>query len=113
VLALNVGAAPWRSRSRWWTRCSPSPRRGRTGPTTAPGHLVNGSATMPQAVQVRAGTAAFAPVGASPTGLASWAGPVSGDTLTLDFKQPVAANDALRSGTYAKTLTFTLSTTAP
>ena len=33
--------------------------------------------------------------------------------MTLLFKQPVAANDALRTGAYSKTLTFTLSTTTP
>ena len=32
--------------------------------------------------------------------------------MSLDFKQSIGANDALRTGTYAKTLTFTLSTTA-
>ena len=33
--------------------------------------------------------------------------------LTLAFKQTVGAGEALRTGTYSKTLTFTLSTTAP
>ena len=33
--------------------------------------------------------------------------------MTVDFKQAIAAADALRTGTYAKTLTFTLSTTTP
>ena len=33
--------------------------------------------------------------------------------MTLTFKQRVNANDALRTGTYSKTLTFTLSTTSP
>jgi hypothetical protein len=31
----------------------------------------------------------------------------------LNFKQPVATSDALRTGAYGKTLTFTLSTTNP
>ncbi len=31
----------------------------------------------------------------------------------MEFQQPVAANDALKAGQYAKTLTFTLSTTSP
>ena len=34
-------------------------------------------------------------------------------SVTLAFKQVIGANDALRTGTYAKTLTFTLSTTSP
>jgi hypothetical protein len=31
----------------------------------------------------------------------------------VEFEQPIAANDPLRTGTYAKTVTFTLSTTTP
>ena len=33
--------------------------------------------------------------------------------MTIEFKQSIGANDALRTGTYSKTLTFTLSTTPP
>ena len=33
--------------------------------------------------------------------------------MTIDFSQSIGANEALRTGTYAKTLTFTLSTTNP
>jgi hypothetical protein len=33
--------------------------------------------------------------------------------VTIAFKQSVGANEALRSGNYSKTLTFTLSTTTP
>ena len=35
------------------------------------------------------------------------------DAVTVTFKQAVKATDALRTGAYAKTLTFTLSTTSP
>jgi hypothetical protein len=38
---------------------------------------------------------------------------VSNDPVTITFKQRVNANDALRTGSYSKTLTFTLSTTQP
>jgi hypothetical protein len=31
----------------------------------------------------------------------------------VSFKQPIKATGALRTGSYAKTLTFTLSTTSP
>ena len=34
-------------------------------------------------------------------------------SLALDFRQAIGANDALRTGAYAKTLTLTLSTTSP
>ena len=38
---------------------------------------------------------------------------MSGATPTLEFRQPIGSTDALRSGTYRKTITFTLSTTTP
>ncbi len=81
----------------------------------ATGHLVNGSFSLPAALQAKARSGAFAAVGgsAAPTTLLSWAGPVSNDAVTVDFKQPIAASDALRTGIYSKTLTLTLSTTAP
>src|SRR4051794_1928415 len=83
-----------------------------------PGHLVNGAFSLPQALTVRALNAAntstaFNPVSASPLGLLSYPGPISNDGVTLQFRQAIGANDALRTGTYAKTLTFTLSTTNP
>ena len=43
----------------------------------------------------------------------AWTGPVSNDTVNIAFKQLIKANDPLRTGTYSKTLTFTLSTTTP
>jgi hypothetical protein len=79
----------------------------------APGHLVNGSFVMLQALQARANAGAFAPLGAGPVTLLTYAAPVSNDPVTIAFRQNVAANDALRTGTYGKTLTFTLSTTTP
>jgi hypothetical protein len=86
----------------------------------APGHLVNGSFSLPQPLQARAtrtGSAAttFAAVAAStsPLGLLTWGAPVSNDALSLEFTQAIGANDALRTGAYGKTLTFTLSTSAP
>jgi hypothetical protein len=85
-----------------------------------PGHLVNGTFVMPQALQADAtsplGTGgAFAPVGGAnaPTTLLTYNGPVSHDPVTVNFKQTVAPGDPLRTGTYSKTLTFTLSTTQP
>ncbi|MDA0165255.1 glycoside hydrolase family 78 protein [Solirubrobacter ginsenosidimutans] len=77
---------------------------------TAPGHLVNGAFALPQALKLN-GTAV---AGASnPTQLATWTGPVSNDPVTVHLLQPVAATDPLRTGSYTKTLTFTLSTTTP
>jgi hypothetical protein len=78
------------------------------------GHLVNGEFFLPRALQASAG-AAPADVGgvAAPTTLRTYGGPVSSDVTTLAFRQAIDAGDALRTGTYAKTLTFMLSTTAP
>ena len=38
---------------------------------------------------------------------------MSNDPVTIGFRQAVKATDALRTGAYSKTLTFTLSTTNP
>ena len=43
----------------------------------------------------------------------AWTGPTSNESVTVNFKQPIAATDPLRTGAYSKTLTFTLSTTTP
>jgi hypothetical protein len=85
---------------------------------TATGHLVNGAFSLPLALQARASSAAgagsaLADVSGNPTTLLTYSGPVSNDAVTLAFRQRIGANDALRTGTYSKTLTFTLSTTAP
>ena len=86
--------------------------------TTAPGRLVNGTFSLPTPLQARARNAAntgtaYNAVSDSPLNLLTWAAPISNDAVSLEFQQSVAANDALRTGTYAKTLTYTLSTTAP
>jgi hypothetical protein len=43
----------------------------------------------------------------------SWTAPASNDSVAIGFSQHIGANDALRTGTYSQTLTFTLSTTQP
>jgi type 1 glutamine amidotransferase len=87
---------------------------------TATGRLVNGSFSLASPVRARAASAlgagaAFAAVGgsSSPTSLLTYSGPVSNDAVTLSFEQAIGANEALRTGSYSKTLTFTLSTTTP
>ncbi len=83
--------------------------------STSTGKLVNGSFALAQSIQANAGGGAFAPVGgsSSPTSLKSYAGPASNDVVSVGFRQSIAANEALRTGAYSKTLTFTLSTTTP
>jgi 3-keto-disaccharide hydrolase len=82
--------------------------------TTATGHLVNGAFSLPQALQAAAG-GTFANVGGTdaPTNLKTWTGPTSNEATPVNFKQSIGAGDALRTGSYSKTLTFTLSTTTP
>jgi hypothetical protein len=86
----------------------------------ATGHLVNGEFSLPDPLTARARNAAnqgtaFNNVGSasSPLNLLTWSGPVSNDEVSLDFRQHIGSSDALRTGTYSKTLTFTLSTTNP
>jgi hypothetical protein len=89
---------------------------------TGVGRLVNGTATLTNALQVYASStnanALAGPGGnvggtAAPTSLMTYAAPVTNSALTLTFRQNITATETLRSGSYAKTLTFTLSTTAP
>ena len=65
-----------------------------------PGHLANGAFSLPSPLRV-----AFSG--------SAWSGPVANEQVAIDFEQDIAAGDALRTGTYARTLTFTLSTTTP
>ena len=65
-----------------------------------PGHMTNGAFALPQPLQV-----AFSK--------SSWDAPVANDAVTVTFTQPIGRTDALRTGSYSKTLTFTLSTTNP
>ena len=88
--------------------------------STATGRLVNGTFSLPQPLQARARNAAntgtaYNNVGssASPLNLLTYSGPVSNDAVTLGFSQLINSGDALRTGSYSKTLTFTLSTTTP
>ena len=49
----------------------------------------------------------------SPLTLLTYAAPVSNDVVAVRFAQDIGSTDALRTGNYSKTLTFTLSTTTP
>jgi hypothetical protein len=86
--------------------------------TVNTGKLVNGAFALASPVQISANNAAnpavaYKPVGAS-TSLLTYSAPTPGaDAVTLNFRQSIGANDPLRTGAYAKTLTFTVSTTTP
>jgi hypothetical protein len=81
------------------------------------GHLVNGTFALPEPLQARGikgDTQGSAPnnVG-SGLNLLTWSAPVSNDPVTIEFSQLIKSTDPLRTGTYSKTLTYTLSTTNP
>jgi hypothetical protein len=81
---------------------------------TAPGRLVNGAYALPQALQARISpSGVFGALSGTPLALQSYTAPISNDLLTVEFKQPIGATDPLRTGNYAKTVVFTLSTTSP
>ncbi len=86
-------------------------------PGPNPGFLVNGAFKLAQPLQLRARNAAntgtaYNNVG-SALNLLMYSAPISNDKVALQFAQQVNANDPLRTGSYSKTLTFTLSTTNP
>ena len=109
TLALTLGTAPTLG------TFTPGVEREYTAQTTAnvvstagdaaltvsdPGHLANGAFTLPEPLRVELSKAA-------------WTAPVSNESVAITFKQLIKAGDALRTGAYSKTLTFTLSTTTP
>ncbi|WP_170178946.1 ThuA domain-containing protein [Solirubrobacter pauli] len=65
-----------------------------------PGRLTNGAFSLAQPLQVSFSKS-------------SWNAPVSNDRVNVTFKQSIGANEPLRTGSYSKTVTFTLSTTNP
>jgi hypothetical protein len=65
-----------------------------------PGHMTNGAFSLPQPLAVTFSKA-------------SWSAPTANEAVTITFEQHIDATDALRTGAYSKTLTFTLSTTTP
>jgi hypothetical protein len=86
--------------------------------SNAPGHLVNGAFSLPSALKATASSPAGAAVAGgavsgSPLTLLTYAAPVSNDAVAIAFAQDIGQTDALRTGSYSKTLTFTLSTTTP
>ncbi len=83
--------------------------------SVATGHLVNGDRALLSPLSARAGSGAFAPIGSSaaPLALQAFPVPVVGDPVAVTFKQSISSAEPLRTGSYAKTVLFTLSSTAP
>jgi hypothetical protein len=83
---------------------------------TARGRLVNGPFALGEPLQVRADASPFVPLStaaSSPRALLAYTAPASNDAVAIGFRQNIQSNEALRTGTYGKTLTFTLSSTTP
>jgi predicted extracellular nuclease len=82
--------------------------------SNATGRLVNGTRALASPVQLNAG-GAFAPLNAdgSPLLLKHYGDVVANNATTINVRQHIGDTEGLRTGTYGKTLTFTLSTTQP
>jgi len=65
-----------------------------------PGRMTNGTFSLAEPLRVQLAKSV-------------WTGPASNETVGVTFKQLIKANDPLRTGTYSKSVTFTLSTTTP
>ncbi len=95
--------------------------------TQSPGHLVNTTASggpyaLAKGLQVDATDSSGSTSGGgtysdlsltNPATLLTFGAPVANDPVTIGFRQPIGATDPLRTGTYTKTITFTLSTNTP
>ena len=82
----------------------------------SPGFLVNGTSPLASRLRVRNSANAatpFADITANTVPLATWAAPVTSASVPLQFQQAIGATEALKYGSYAKRLTFVLSTTQP
>ena len=77
--------------------------------------VINGTLPMPQALKVGVVGGPLGALGgsAAPTLLKTWATPLANEAIQLQFRQSVAANDALLVVDYSKRVTLTLSATTP
>ena len=66
-----------------------------------------------RALLAKANAGSYSTVGSAPANLLGYSAPISNDNVTIGLRQHIDSGDALRTGTYSKTLTFTLSTTTP
>lgn len=82
------------------------------------GFLINGTAKLASALQARAGNTAtpassYSTVSGTPATLLSYASAVNSDAVTIGLKQAISATEPLTTGTYGKTLTFTVAAATP
>jgi hypothetical protein len=81
--------------------------------SNATGRLTNATYALTEPLQLKAGSGAFAPLTNAPLTLLTYNAPVSNDAISIGVRQHIVPAQALRTGAYSKTLTFTLSTTTP
>ena len=85
--------------------------------TASAGRLVNGAFALAAPVRATAtsplGVASGGGAVGASTPLLAYTGPASNDSVALAFAQDIGVNEPLRTGSYSKTLTYTLSTTTP
>jgi hypothetical protein len=67
---------------------------------STPGKLTNGAFSLAQPFTVQLAKTA-------------WTAPTSNEKVGVTFKQSIGSSEALRTGSYTGTVTFTLSTTQP
>ena len=65
-----------------------------------PGHLTNGAFSLAEPLRIQFSKS-------------TWDAPTTNEKVGITFKQLIKRTDPLRTGSYSKTLTFTLSTTTP
>jgi len=80
---------------------------------TASGRLTNGSFALAEPLEARGSSGTFAALSTTPLPIRAYDSPVSNDAVAVAFRQHIGRTEALRTGTYAKTLTFALSTNTP
>ncbi|MDP2712466.1 MAG: hypothetical protein Q8O56_14725 [Solirubrobacteraceae bacterium] len=82
------------------------------------GFLTNGAAKLASPLEARAGNTAtpagaYSTISGTPATLLSYASATSEDEVTIGLRQSISASEPLTTGTYGKTLTFTVSATTP
>lgn len=80
--------------------------------TTATGRLVNGDSALATPLRVAADGGAPAALSA-PVTLRTFPRAVAGEDVSLAYEQTIGAREGIEVGSYAKTLTFSLSTSTP
>lgn len=80
----------------------------------APGKLVNGAFSLAQPLEAKNSVGEFLAISGTPLALRTYSAPTNGsEQASIELQQKIGSNDPLRTGTYSKTLTYTLSTTNP